>query len=160
MNIIKITTDNKITVHEFPEGTFSEQNMELRELIGPECELFKFARPQRLYQELGASDQGGYWPGSGVIMLADEEGSYHDVKINPVGSYLYESDIHGTPIVGNILIIGEHITEDGAEFSGISEEQFQLLHPKLEKLVEDMNRLTPQRRSERHPEPVQKGPKV
>lgn len=64
------------------------------------------------------------------------------------------------PIVGNILIIGEHMTEDGAEFSGISEEQFQLLHPKLEKLVEDMNRLTPQRRSERQPEPVQKGPKL
>lgn len=160
MNIIRITTDNKITVHEFPEGTFSEQNMELRELIGQECELFEFVRPKRLYQELGASNQAGHCQGSGVIMLVDKEGLYPDAKINPVGSYLYESDIHGAPIVGNILIIGEHMTEDGAEFSGISEEQFQLLYPKLEQLVESMNRLTPQRRSERQPEPVQRGPKV
>lgn len=158
MKIIRIATNNEITVHEFPEGSFSEQNMELMRLIGPECDLLEIVHPRRLYQELGASNQIGSQPGSSVSMLVDEEGFYHHPAINPIGSYLYETARHGQPIVGNALIIGEHLTEDGAEFCGISEDQFEILYPRLEQLAKRMKNPAPQRRVEQKPEP--KGPKL
>lgn len=34
MNLIKISTDLELSVHEFPTGTHEEQNNKLRELIG------------------------------------------------------------------------------------------------------------------------------
>lgn len=52
MKLIKITTDNEISVHEFPEGNYSEQNEALADLIGPKCRLCEHVMPNRLYKEL------------------------------------------------------------------------------------------------------------
>lgn len=136
MKMIKITTDNEISVHDFPEGTYREQNEVLRGMIGPRCELYEHVMPKRLYTEFGGSNRAGREKGSCVSMLVDEEGAFHDLDINIVGSYLYETDKHGNCIVGTILIIGEQWTSEGIEFCGISEQQFRLLYPQLEKLAE------------------------
>lgn len=135
MKIIKITTDNEISVHEFPEGSYSKQNEILRLLIGQKCEMYKHVMPNRLYEELGGSNKICRVEGSCVSMLVDEEGLYHDLDLNLVGSYLYETDLHGFPIAGTILIIAERHTRDGIDFCGFSEEQFNLLYPKLEELT-------------------------
>lgn len=135
MKIIKITADNEISVHDFPQGDYSQQNKALRELIGPECELYEHVMPKRLYKELGGSDKVTKTKGSCVSMLIDEEGLYHDLETNMVGCFLYETDIHGAPIVGTILIVGEQWGSDGIDFCGISENQFSLLYPKLEELT-------------------------
>ena len=135
MKIIRITTDNELSVHDFPEGNYSEQNKVLRELIGPKCDLLEHVMPIRLYRELGGSNRVGKEKGSCVNMLIDEEGLYHDLDINTIGSYLYETDRHGHPIVGNILIAGEVWHGDGISFCGMSEEQFDLLYPKFETLT-------------------------
>ncbi|MFR0944465.1 MAG: hypothetical protein ACLSFU_07095 [Dorea sp.] len=37
--------------------------------------------------------------------------------------------------MGNILIVGEVWTGDGIDFCGMSEQQFNLLYPKLEELT-------------------------
>lgn len=65
-------------------------------------------------------------------MLADEEGILKNLPMNMIGSYLYESDIHGTPIVGDILFAAEHLTDDGIDLCGIQE-------PACRKLVEQLN---------------------
>lgn len=104
MKLIKITTDNEISVHEFPEGNYSEQNEALADLIGPKCRLCEHVMPNRLYKELGGSNKVGKVKGSCVSMLVDEEFLYHDLDMNGVGSFLYETDKHGSPIMGNILI--------------------------------------------------------
>ena len=135
MKIIKITADNEISVHDFPEGTCQVQNEALRRMIGPRCELYEHVMPKRLYTELGGSNRAGKEKGSCVGMLVDEEGLYRDLDVNTVGSYLYEADKHGNCIVGTILIIGERWTSDGIDFCGISERQFDLLYPQLEGLV-------------------------
>ena len=44
-----------------------------------------------------------------------------------IGSYLYEYDKHGCPILGNILFIGEKMGNSGVDFCGISEENFDRL---------------------------------
>lgn len=136
MKIIRISTDNEISVHDFPEGSYSEQNQVLRELIGPRCELYERVMPKRLYRELGASGKTGKKKGSCVSMLVDEEALYHDLDDNLVGSYLYESDKHGWAIAGNILFVGETLGRDGIVFCGIAEDQFTMLLPKLTKLAE------------------------
>lgn len=41
MKLIKITTENQISVHDFPEGSFMERNQALRDHIGPKCELYE-----------------------------------------------------------------------------------------------------------------------
>lgn len=135
MKLIKITTDNEISVHEFPEGNYSEQNEALADLIGPKCRLCEHVMPNRLYKELGASNKVGKVKGSCVSMLVDEEFLYHDLDMNGVGSFLYETDKHESPIMGNILIVGEVWTGDGIDFCGMSEQQFNLLYPKLEELT-------------------------
>ena len=135
MKLIKITTDNAISVHEFPEGSYTVQNHVLRGLIGPRCELYERVMPNRLYKELGGSNKVGKEKGNCVSMLIDEEGLYHDLDDNMVGSYLYETDKHGHVIVGNILIVGEVWSGDGIDFCGMSDIQFNLLYPQLEKLT-------------------------
>lgn len=136
MKIIRISTDNDISVHDFPEGSYSEQNRILRELIGPRCELYEHVMPKRLYTELGASKKVGSKKGNCVSMLVDEEALYHDLDDNLIGSYLYETDKHGCAIAGNILFVGETWGRDGIDFCGIAEEQFNELFPKLKKLME------------------------
>ncbi len=136
MRIIRISTDNEISIHNFPDGSYLEQNRALRELIGPYCELYEHVMPKRLYTELGASNRISRKEGSCVSMLIDEEGHYHDLDENLVGCYLYETDKHGWPIVGNILIVGEMQSEDGIDFCGIAEDQFTMLLPKSTKLAE------------------------
>lgn len=135
MKLIKITTDNEISVHEFPEGNYSEQNEALADLIGPKCRLCEHVMPNRLYKELGGSNKVGKAKGSCVSMLVDEEFLYHDLDMNGVGSFLYETDKHGSPIMGNILIVGDPWTGDGIDFCGMSEQQFNILYPKLEELT-------------------------
>ena len=135
MKIIRITTNNEISVYDFPGGSYTEQNKVLRELIGPRCELFEHVMPKRLYTVLDGSNKVSKEEGSCVSMLIDEEGLYHDLEDNKVGSWLYETDKHGHPIVGNILIVGEVLGNDGIDFCGISDTQFTLLYPKLEKLT-------------------------
>lgn len=135
MKLIKITIDNEISVHEFPKGNYSEQNEALSNLIGPKCRLVEHVMPNRLYKVLGGSNKVENIEVNCVSMLVDEEGLYHDLDMNYVGSFLYETDKHGNPIVGNILIVGEMWTGDGIDFCGMSEQQFSLLYPKLEELT-------------------------
>lgn len=76
-----------------------------------------------------------------VSMLIDEDGLHHDLDVNYVGSFLYETDKHGNPIVGDILIVGEVWTGDGIDFCGMSEQQFNLLYPKLEELTKKVREM-------------------
>lgn len=137
MKIIRITTSDKISVHDFPEGTYEEQNRILREYIGPKCSIYERVKPKRLYTEFGGSAEAGNEKGNCVSMLIDEDGLYNGLAENLAGSWLYESDRHGNEIVGNILIVGEVWTDDGIDFCGISESQFNMLYPKLENLAKE-----------------------
>lgn len=136
MKIIRVSTDNEISVHDFPEGSYSEQNQMLRKLIGPRCELYEHVMPNRLYSALGVSNKVSKEKGACVSMLVDEEALYHDLEDNLVGSYLYESDKHGWAITGNILFVGETWGNNGIDFCGIAEAQFSMLFPKLKELAE------------------------
>lgn len=60
--------------------------------------------------------------GGNAVMVVDEEGRYKpDLSVNPVGSVLYGSLVHGQPIVGDVLIMGEEMTMEGADFCDLSD---------------------------------------
>lgn len=138
MKIIKVSTELEMSVHEFPEGTMREQNKVLYGLIGNGCDLVEHVMPKRLYTELKIPSSPVKEPGKCVSMLIDEEGRLKPNKANLIGSYLYEFDKHGCPIVGNILFIGEKMGDDGVEFCGISEENFSLLETELKNMITAM----------------------
>ena len=108
----------------------------LKEHIGNRCELIEHVQPKRLYTEIGAGIEVKNVPGSKVSMLVDEEFYFHcdETKLNKIASWLYETDRHGYPILGNVLIIGEKYGNAGIEFCEMSEEQFDLVFPKLKEL--------------------------
>ena len=137
MKMTKITTENQISVHDFPEGSFGEQNQALRNHIGPKCELYEHVMPKRLYSELCGSRQRG----NCVSMLIDEDGHYHELPENLVASWLYESDKHGYPILGNVLIVGEKWEGSGISFCEVPGDQFDLLFPQLRKLTEKARKM-------------------
>lgn len=84
--IIRITTDNEVSVREFPTGNYAERQKTLCSLIGGMCEIAERVKPKRLYRELGMP--AAY--NDHVVMLVDEEGAYHELPVNLIGSFLYE----------------------------------------------------------------------
>ena len=48
MKLIKISTDLELSVYEFPDGTYEEQNQFLQELIGNNCHIYEHVMPDRL----------------------------------------------------------------------------------------------------------------
>lgn len=136
MKLIRISTDLKLTVHEFPTGGHAEQNEVLCALIGEDCRIYEHVLPNRLYTELNQKKHPTKIAGQFVSMLIDEEGLLKEHPVpNLIGSYLYETDKHRQPIVGNILFVGEQWCRDGIEFCGIEESVFERLEMQLNNMV-------------------------
>lgn len=129
--IIKITTDNQVIREKFPQGTMIEQNTQLRTFIGTDCTLYEHVMPRRLYSLF----DGHMNSRSTVSMLVDEDGLFNGLDVNKVACWLYESDVHGYPILGNALIVGEKRTADGYIFCDIPENIAESLKSKLEQIA-------------------------
>ena len=135
MNLIKISTNLELSVHEFPSGSHEEQNQFLKELIGNNCRIYEHAMPVRLYTDLKMLNHPTKIPGQCVSMLVDEEGGLKENVPNLIGCYLYMTEQHGCPIMGNILFAGEEWGRDGIDFCGIEDSVFELLELELNNLI-------------------------
>lgn len=138
VNLIKISTDLELTVHEFPSGGYAKENQFLRGLIGNHCDIYERVMPEQLYTELHMKNRPAKVSGQCVSMLIDEEGLLKENEPNLIGSYLYGTDRHGHPIMGNILFVGEEWGSDGINFCGIEESTYKNLKEKLDKMIHDM----------------------
>lgn len=139
MKLIKLTANDEITVHEFPSGTHEEQNKAINELIGDNCRIYEHILPKRLYSSLGMVSKPTKIRGQCVSMLADEEFLLKQTEgFNSIASYLYEVDVHGYPILGTVLFVGEEWSGDGIDFCGIEESVFENLLLKLKNMVTAM----------------------
>ncbi len=141
MKLIKVSTDLKMTTHEFPSGSYAEQNRFLMELIGNDCDIYEHVMPKRLYTELRMKDHPTKTPGQCVSMLVDEEGLLKENEPNLLGSYLYQVDRHGHPIMGNILFVGEKYGSDGLDLCGIEDSVFKELKRRLKHLIQTIKNL-------------------
>lgn len=138
MKLIKVSTDLEMTVHEFPTGAYEQQNKFLRELIGNNCDIYEHVMPRRLYTDLHMMDRPTKVPGQCVSMLVDEEAGMKENVPNLIGSYLYETDKHGCPILGNVLFVGEECGCDGIDFCGIEDSVFKQLELQLNNMIFEM----------------------
>lgn len=139
MNIIKISTDLELTIHEFPVGSYQKQNQFLRGLIGNHCELYERVRPRRLYTELKMKNHVTNRAGQCISMLVDEEGGLKENEVNLIGSYLYETDIHKQPIMGTILFVGEQWGGGEIDLCGIDTTTLNYLEQQLNQMIYSMN---------------------
>lgn len=134
--IIKVSMNLEVTVHDFPEGTLTEQNRKLYELIGNGCDMIENVMPKRLYRELGHTTTVLRENSKCVSMLVDEEFLFRNgFHPNLIGCYLYETDKHRSPIMGDILFVGLTYIGDGIEFTGIEPETFETLHTQLKNMA-------------------------
>lgn len=108
--ILKITTDNKVTKLEYPKLKGLDLVHWLSQQISG-CECIEGVRPLRLYSDMMISPAPTKQLGSSVAMVIDEDGYAHEQDVNIIGSWLYKTDYHGSPILGDILIVGEYIND-------------------------------------------------
>lgn len=135
MKLLKVSTDLEVTVHDFPGGSYEQQNEFIRELIGNDCRVYEHIMPRRLYTKLDIVDHPTHTAGQCVSMLIDEEGSLKENKPNLIGSYLYGTDLHGHPIVGNVLFVGEVWRKDDLNFCGIEDSVLCYLYKRLNDMI-------------------------
>ena len=103
---IVVTTDNKIRVQEFDEPLYKS----IGKVVGGWIEI---VHPIGLYPPF--------------CMVVNEEGLLEGLPQNATGSLLYGTQMHGHPIVGNIVILSEEWTPDGYDLVSIKEDNLQEL---------------------------------
>lgn len=147
MAILRLSADGQLHRYGYPVGDIRVQNERFREYIGNGCDTYESVHPKRLYTEFNCSEVPDLKrPGIAISMLVDEEGRLKSNEINVLASYLYGADIHGQPIVGNVLFVGEKYDEDGdIGFCSIDEYEEVLLTKKLKEMIA-LNRAAIERR--------------
>jgi len=98
MIAIRVTTEKVLDVIEIEPPVYKG----LHELFG---DYFEIVRPRGLKHQF--------------VMIVDESGLLKELPINLVGSVLYETHIHGQPIVGDIIIMREIHNYDGADLASL-----------------------------------------
>ncbi|MBQ4145437.1 MAG: DUF3846 domain-containing protein [Clostridia bacterium] len=73
----------------------------------------------------------------GYVMIVDEEGKLKGNPINQVGSYLYQSHLHGDPIVGDVIILKLGIYQGEYDIVGIPDDEANKL---MNELFSNLNR--------------------
>lgn len=92
MKGIVITTKCEMRVQEFSEPTYKS----IGEVVGGWLEIVRPVRLKRPY-----------------CMVVNEEGMLRNLPMNTFGSFLYGTDNHGSPILGDIVLLKEGINSDG-----------------------------------------------
>ena len=107
MKGIVITTKNEMRVQEFSEPA----HRSIGDAVGG---YFEVVRPVRLKRP--------------YCMIANEEGVLLNLPMNVFGSFLYGTDYHGNPILGDIVLLKEGINSDGEpDILGLNEQDIKYL---------------------------------
>jgi hypothetical protein len=69
----------------------------------------------------------------GFVMIVDEEGLLKPNELNHVCSWFYESEKHGNPIVGNVMVLKEVMGDEGPELAGLDEDEINAVFDSIGK---------------------------
>lgn len=119
MNGIVITSDNKISVQDFK----APLHVSLGKVVGGYIEV---VNPRGLPAP--------------YCMIVNEEGLLRGQPLNAVGSYLYQTYLHGSPIVGDIVILKHGMTWRGHDIVGLGDSEISELCRQLYELVHAIER--------------------
>lgn len=112
MKAILITTNNEVTIDDF---TFEQMQKQFKSGYA------EAVRPKRLNRK--------------YFMVVDDEGLLNGSPINQVGCYLYATDEHGSPIVGDIFLCANI----GTDFGSLSDNDAEDLKVFLENIIKDLS---------------------
>lgn len=108
MKGIVITTNNEMRVQEFSEPAYKS----IGDAVGGWIEVVHPVRLKRPY-----------------CMIVNEEGMLLNLPMNMFGSFLYGTDYHGNPILGDIVLLKEGIDSDGElDILGLDEQDIKYLY--------------------------------
>ena len=110
MKGIVITTDQKLTVQEFSSP--------LHKTVGAVVD-----GPIEMISPRGLSHP--------YRMFVNENGQLLDLRINPIGSWLYGTYAHGHPILGTIVIMKIGMTPDGPDIIGLTDDEIETITTKF-----------------------------
>ena len=120
MKTIKISTNNEVSVIDVDFNDFRS----IQNAIGG---YFETVKTQKMWDYFKRP----------MIFLADEEGHLKKLPLNQLGSYFYDTERHGWPIVGDIILA----VPDGEYILGLEDAEamkIQLLND-FEFLEEEIN---------------------
>ena len=120
MKAITVTTDNIISIVEV-KSNGSPLYKQMNEAVGG---YYENVYPRRLKE--------------GFVMVVNEEGLLKELPLNIVGSYLYESDKHGQPIVGNVIILKLGHFQGEPDVVGLTDDEANEIMKDLLKIVEKL----------------------
>ena len=107
MKGIVITTNDEMRVQEFSEPAHKS----IGEAVGGWIEIVRPVRLERPY-----------------CMIVNEEGVLLNQPMNMFGSFLYGTNYHGNPILGDIVLLKEGINSDGErDILGLDEQDIKYL---------------------------------
>ena len=98
MKGIVISTDEMVEIKDFAAPLYKT----LGEAVGGTIEI---VRPRGLARP--------------YVMIVNDEGLLLDLPLNRLGSLLYRTFEHGSPIVGNVVIMKEGMTSNGPDILGL-----------------------------------------
>lgn len=101
-----VTTGNEMRLVDYDPPNYDV----IREAVGG---WYEHVLPRRLPQP--------------YCMMVNEEGLLQNLPINTLGSYLYQTYVHGSPIVGNIIILKEGYYQGERDVVGLTEEEARRL---------------------------------
>lgn len=104
MKGIVFTTDEKMFVKEFTQPLYKS----VGDVVGGWIEV---VHPRGLEQP--------------YCFICNEEGLRLELPLNPIGCVWYRTSEHGYPIVGNIVVMKEGITEEGPDIIGLMPEEIE-----------------------------------
>lgn len=111
MKDLIITADNIIRIAEFSNPAHES----IGKVVGGWIEI---VHPKRL--------------DTPYCMVVNEEGLLTDLPLNLYGSYLYCTELHGNPIVGDIVILKEGWIHGERDFDGLSDEECRAFAEQIE----------------------------
>lgn len=118
MRGIVISPDNMVEVKDFAPPLFQS----LGEAVGGTIEL---VRPRGLARPF--------------VMIVNDEGLLLELPQNRLGSILYETHKHGSPIVGNVVIMKEGMTSRGPDIIGLTPREEKALMSDLRKAFQSVS---------------------
>lgn len=114
MKGLVISTENEMRAKEFSAPAYKS----IGEAVGGYIEV---VHPRRLNDP--------------YCMVVNEEGLLIGLPLNAYGSYLYCSEQHGSPIVGNVVILKEGFVEGERDFVGLTDAEIQAIADNIIKIT-------------------------
>lgn len=102
MKGVTVSTDNTVSIIDIPRNGSPLYEI-IHETVGG---WYENVHPRRLARK--------------YVMIVNEEGKLLHLPTNAIASYLYETDKHGEPIVGNVIILKMGVYQGEADVIGMS----------------------------------------